>query len=66
MKEPFPIVSPRVEMQELSAMLNAGNGAVLVASGGDGHFEIITKSDLIETLASAGRESSKGQNKGTQ
>ncbi|NNE48351.1 MAG: pyridoxal-phosphate dependent enzyme [Rhodothermales bacterium] len=66
MKEPFPIVSPRVEMQELSAMLNAGNGAVLVASGEDGHFEIITKSDLIETLASAGRESSNGQNKGTQ
>ncbi len=64
MKEPFPVVSPRLELQELSAMLNTGNGAVLVAAGDDGHYEIITRSDLIKTLAAAGAQGSNGKTRG--
>jgi predicted transcriptional regulator len=61
MKDPFPVVSPRLELQELSAMLNDGNGAVLVPTGDDRHYEIITRSDLIKTLASAGRDRTNGK-----
>ncbi|MDX1429202.1 MAG: CBS domain-containing protein, partial [Rhodothermales bacterium] len=64
MKEPFPVVSPRLELGELSEMLDQGEGAVLVPTGPDGHYEIITKSDLIRTLASAGRNGSQSNQKG--
>ncbi len=60
MGEPFPLVSRQLELTELSAMLDESNGAVLVASGIGGQFEIITKSDLIKTLASAGRNGANG------
>ncbi len=60
MGEPFPLVSRHLELTELSAMLDDSNGAVLVASGTGGQFEIITKSDLIKTLASAGRNGANG------
>ncbi len=66
MKEPFPVVSPRLDLHELSALLDDGNGAVLVATGDDGHFEIITRSDLISTLAATGREGTNGKPGGTQ
>ncbi len=65
MKDPFPVVSPRLELQELSAMLNDGNGAVLVPTGDDRHYEIITRSDLIKTLALAGREGTNGKPRST-
>ena len=55
MDKPFPIVSPELNLDGLSAYLEDGPGAVLVASETPGEFDIITKSDLISALAYAGR-----------
>ncbi len=63
MQGPFPIVSPRLELVELSALLDEGTGAVLVPAGDDGHYEIITKSDLIRTLAGSSRNGSPSNQK---
>ena len=55
MDKPFPIVSPELNLDGLSAYLEDGPGAVLVASDTPGEFDIITKSDLISALAYTGR-----------
>ena len=63
MGEPFPIVPRALHLEHLSAYLEQGTGAVLVEpSPGDGAaYEIITKSDLISALASAGRSGRNGE-----
>ncbi|MGI9174777.1 MAG: cystathionine beta-synthase [Rhodothermales bacterium] len=63
MGEPFPIVPRALHLEHLSAYLEQGTGAVLVEpSAGDGAaYEIITKSDLISALASAGRSGRNGE-----
>jgi cystathionine beta-synthase len=53
MEDPFPVVSPGLGLGELSSLLDAERGAVLVKSA-DG-YEILTKADLIAALAGAGR-----------
>jgi cystathionine beta-synthase len=55
MGDPLPVVPRSLHLEHLSAYLEEGAGAVLVASEGDGSYEIITKSDLISALASAAR-----------
>ena len=55
MSEPFPIVSPSLDLDHLSVYLEQGAGAVLVEPGTEGGYQIITKSDLISALAGAGR-----------
>ena len=63
MREPFPIVSPLLKLSELSAILDEGDGAVLVSVGPDRHYEIITKSDLIKALAGTGRNGANANSK---
>jgi cystathionine beta-synthase len=55
MGEPLPILSAHATLEELSAHLDAQTGAVLVHTADDGHYDIITRSDLISALAEAGR-----------
>lgn len=55
MDKPFPIVSRDMRLDNLSAYLEDGPGAVLVESDKPGEFDIITKSDLISALACVGR-----------
>lgn len=55
MGSPFPIVPRELHLEHLSAYLEQGAGAVLVEPSEDGVYQIITKSDLISALASAGR-----------
>lgn len=54
MDAPLPIVPPSLHLEMLSAYLNQGSGAVLVHRAGD-DYAIITRSDLINALAMAGR-----------
>lgn len=56
MRAPFPIVPRSLHLDHLSAYLEQGAGAVLVEPDAEGHYQIITKSDLISALASAGRK----------
>ncbi len=51
MGAPFPVVDPTVPISGLSTLLREAPGAVLVGDKQDG-YRIITKSDLIEALAS--------------
>lgn len=51
MGEPLPVVEANLPVSGLSSHLRDAPGAVLVRNGNDG-FRIITKSDLIEALAS--------------
>ena len=55
MGEPFPVVGSSVNIEDLSSYLDKASGAVLVKRQDDESYEIITKSDLIRALASAGR-----------
>jgi len=56
MSEPFPIVPRALHMEHLSSYLEQNTSAVLVESDRPGEYEIITRSDLISVLASAGRD----------
>ncbi|ARA92467.1 cystathionine beta-synthase [Rhodothermaceae bacterium RA] len=61
MGPPFPVVPRTLPLDELSARLEEGNGAVLVPVDDEpGAYEIITKSDLISALARAGRNGNQG------
>jgi cystathionine beta-synthase len=51
MGPPPPVVDGAVPVQELSAYLEKPPGAVLVAGGEPGSYQIITKTDLIAALA---------------
>jgi cystathionine beta-synthase len=55
MQDPFPIVPRSLHLDHLSTYLEQGAGAVLVEPEAGKTYEIITKSDLISALASAGR-----------
>jgi len=55
MRAPFPIVPRSLLLDQLSAYLEQGAGAVLVEPDTDGGYQIITKSDLISALAGPGR-----------
>ncbi len=55
MRAPFPIVPRSLHLDQLSAYLEQGAGAVLVEPDTDGGYQIITKSDLISALAGPGR-----------
>ena len=55
MRAPFPIVPRSLPLDQLSAYLEQGAGAVLVEPDTDGSYQIITKSDLISALAGPGR-----------
>jgi cystathionine beta-synthase len=54
MGDPFPIVSRSLSLDELTKHLEEAATAVLVENG-DGGYEIITKTDLIEALVRLGR-----------
>ncbi len=51
MDAPFPVVSQTLGLERLAACLERGGGAVLVRTEPEGAYQIITKSDLIGTLA---------------
>jgi cystathionine beta-synthase len=51
MHEPFPIVSARTTIDELSALIEKSNGAVMVDKLGGG-FDILTKHDVICAISS--------------
>jgi cystathionine beta-synthase len=55
MQDQFPIVPRSLHLDHLSTYLEQGAGAVLVEPEAGKTYEIITKSDLISALASAGR-----------
>lgn len=55
MTEAFPIVEADITVEGLSVYLDSGSGAVLVKAGDANEFHIVTRSDLIATLAKAGR-----------
>ena len=55
MGEPFPVVRSSLHIEDLSSYLDKATGAVLVQRAEDESYEIITKSDLIRALASAGK-----------
>jgi cystathionine beta-synthase len=55
MGAPFPIVPHTLHLEHLSAYLEQGTGAVLVHPPEGEGYDIITKTDLIAALASAGR-----------
>ena len=58
MGKPFPMVPRSLHLEHLSAYLEQGTGAVLVEASTDGHYQIITRSDLISALANASRNNS--------
>ena len=58
MGKPFPMVPRSLHLEHLSAYLEQGTGAVLVEAATDGHYQIITRSDLISALANASRNNS--------
>jgi cystathionine beta-synthase len=58
MGRPFPIVPRSLHLDHLSVYLEQGAGAVLVESAEGGSYQIITRSDLISALATAGRNGS--------
>lgn len=49
MREPFPIVQKETSLEEVSALIGEKNSAVLVDMG-DGKYNIITSSDLLNAL----------------
>ena len=51
MHEPFPIVSTRTTIDELSVLIEKSNGAVMVEKLGGG-FDILTKHDVICAISS--------------
>ena len=59
MAEPLPVVEAALHLDQLTAHLDGSAGAVLVRgeASGDGapSYQILTRSDLIAALASAGR-----------
>lgn len=55
MGDPLPVVPDSLHLEHLSAYLERDAGAVLVDTGGEGHYAVITKSDLISALARVGR-----------
>lgn len=50
MQAPFPVVDEDTPIERLSAYINKDNGAVLTQNE-SGHFNIITKYDIIQALA---------------
>jgi len=54
MGAPLPVVDPLIPVSGLTSMLTEAPGAVLVRDD-EGAFTIVTKSDLIEALASHGK-----------
>lgn len=52
MDKPFPEVTSKTSMDEITKMLNRGNAAVIVNMG-SGKHQIITRSDLIHVLTSS-------------
>ena len=56
MAAPFPIVEADITVEGLSAYLDNEAGAVLVKAGEANQFHIVTRSDLIASLAKAGRQ----------
>lgn len=55
MGEPFPIVPRSLHLENLSAYLEEGAGAILVEPSEEDSYQIITRSDLIRALAVLGR-----------
>jgi cystathionine beta-synthase len=56
MSEPFAVVSRQLPLEHLSSYLEHDLGAVLVEAETEGHYEILTKSDLISALTATGRD----------
>ncbi|MEM6336607.1 MAG: CBS domain-containing protein, partial [Bacteroidota bacterium] len=50
MSAPFPVIPRTMHLEQLSGYLEQGPGAVLVHDAGDEHYQILTKSDLIDAL----------------
>ena len=60
MGEPFPVVPASLQLEHLSAYLEQDAGAVLVDTGTDDEYAVITKTDLISALAHVGRNGNNG------
>ncbi len=60
MEPPFPIVPRTLDVDHLSTYLETGSSAVLVEADDEHPYQIITKSDVISALASAGRSPTNG------
>jgi cystathionine beta-synthase len=62
MSPPLPVVSPGIHLEQLYSYLDTSSGAVMVQSTVGSEYEIITRSDLIRSLAEMGRNNIKNGN----
>ena len=62
MSDPLPIVPDNLQIEDLTAELDQGVGAVLVKDEENDTFQILTRSDLISALANWGKSATKEKN----